>query len=574
MVLSVVGTLVIAVLISGALRQLLANMGSDSLILQNNLATGALMIWWLPVAAIAFWLTLPWFPAVWSRTKDWILGCSDHQWTAGIFTLSLALTGLIAYWGYGAMPKTGDEVSLLFQAKIFASGRWFAPAPSLPQLFHLQTTIIDKGKWFSMYQPGHPLILALGSLAGLPWLIGPLLASATAAVSSRLFLELSDRLTARFSSALLLSSPFFLLSGSSFLVHGSSQLFLIFSLWMAVRSFAKKRWAWLLLAGAGAGFGFITRSYTTVAFWFPIVVLAAYLTVRQKLPLTAWVWFILGFIPFLAFQLWNNRLLTGQPLLFPYFMMEPAGYNAIGFGRHIGGYLYGGQGHTPVKGLINLGYTAYALSLNLLGWPFLSLIPIGFLIASGRWKKFALVSAVCASLFLAYFFYWYNGIGFWGPRFYIEIIPLLIFLSIAGLRSLKNVAGFSRSNLLPTYFAAVILSLGTVTLYLPYQWHFLGHSAWGCKSIPGPPSIPSLVLVPRLDDSIPGAQTANLFLYPSFFNGNPLLLDGDVIYARQTPDISATDIARNYPGRTIYSLAYNKSLVQYTIIYQPDKKYH
>ncbi|MDP2808404.1 MAG: hypothetical protein Q8O74_09755, partial [bacterium] len=208
-ILTIAGSVVVAALIGGFLRLLLINMASESFILRNYIAIGALMVWWLPVATIAFWLTPHWFPPVLSWLKTRILSWSDHQWTAIIFIASLIMTGIIAYWGYGAIPKTGDEVSLLFQAKIFASGRWFAPAPALPQLFHLQTTIIDNDKWFSMYQPGHPLLLAVGYLVHLPWLVGPVLASLTAAVGYKIFQALSDQLTARLSSAMLLSSPFF-----------------------------------------------------------------------------------------------------------------------------------------------------------------------------------------------------------------------------------------------------------------------------------------------------------------------------------------------------------------------------
>src|SRR3990172_12187807 len=98
---------------------------------------------------------------------------------AGLFLVLTAATALVVL---GGMPHISDEVIYQFQAKALANGRLFLEPPALSDFFTFVHTIIDGGKWYGILNPGWPLILGAGYLAGVPWLLNPLLGALTLVV--------------------------------------------------------------------------------------------------------------------------------------------------------------------------------------------------------------------------------------------------------------------------------------------------------------------------------------------------------------------------------------------------------
>jgi hypothetical protein len=94
----------------------------------------------------------------------------------GIF--AVVVMGWIASVLYRAAPNVQDGVAYLFQAKTFALGRLWAPAPAVPAFFREEFVLIFHGHWFSKYPPGWAVPLSLGVLARVPWLTGPVLSAA------------------------------------------------------------------------------------------------------------------------------------------------------------------------------------------------------------------------------------------------------------------------------------------------------------------------------------------------------------------------------------------------------------
>src|SRR5579862_4188549 len=95
--------------------------------------------------------------------------------------LSLLQSLVVCFILERRFPNSGDEHSYLFQARLFASGRLTAADPlyerAEPLNRYLAAFCITDfhGKRFSEYQPGWPMVLALGVAAGAEWLVAPLL---------------------------------------------------------------------------------------------------------------------------------------------------------------------------------------------------------------------------------------------------------------------------------------------------------------------------------------------------------------------------------------------------------------
>ncbi len=96
-------------------------------------------------------------------------------------TLSLLQSLLVCFVLTRQFPNSGDEHSYLFQARLFASQRLYAVDPLYDREQPLNRYIAAfcvtdfAGKRFSEYQPGWPMILALGVSSGLEWFVAPLL---------------------------------------------------------------------------------------------------------------------------------------------------------------------------------------------------------------------------------------------------------------------------------------------------------------------------------------------------------------------------------------------------------------
>ena len=97
---------------------------------------------------------------------------ASFVWLAALWVF--VLTNVISWFVFDHIPHVQDTVAQLFQAKLFAAGKLYLPSPPLPQFFDLMHVIND-GRWYSQYPPGHPLLLLLGVLIHAPWIINPLL---------------------------------------------------------------------------------------------------------------------------------------------------------------------------------------------------------------------------------------------------------------------------------------------------------------------------------------------------------------------------------------------------------------
>lgn len=478
----------------------------------------------------------------------------------GVFaSLTLAVTALIARIVLEGIPHVQDSVTYLFQAQLFALGRLSAPAPPLPEFFEQEFVLVHAGQWFGKYPPGQPLLLALGVRIGAPWLISPI----AAAGAVTLTLEAGRRMygpgTAILAALFMLTSPFFLLMSGSMMSHPAGLFWTALLVVATVDAWQRPGRAAWFLAGLALGMLAITRQLTAVALGTPLLLMLA--TRLARTPADApgrSALFSVGALPPLAFLLFFNWQLLGDPLQSPYEKWWD--FDRIGFGATVG--MHGG--HDVANGLANTWANLSELSRHLFGWPaYLTLAPcaVPFLVGSRKLWDWVLAACV-AGLVVGYVAYWADGIMY-GPRYYYEAIGALALLTARGFAILANglphtsIPGGAAMAPRPSWTAgpavgALVAALIGVNVvgYLPpmigAHYAYNGVSRTALDTLERAQVGRALVFVSQ---TWPDWQP-----YGSVFPANGPLLDGDVVYARDLGSSQNARLMASYPDRRAFRL--------------------
>jgi len=486
-----------------------------------------------------------------ARRSDPRIGESDRppadRWAllaaVAIAALTTVSALLVADLLLERIPHVQDSVGYLFQAKVFAAGRLWAPVPPVPEAFWHEFIVMDETRWFAKYPPGFPMILALGVLAGFPWVVNPILAGMASLLLFRLGSAIDRPMTGVVAASLFLISPFALGLNGSFMAHTAGLAFLLLFLLGYAHSEGQSRGA-SLVAGAAFGIALLIRPWTAIVFGIPFAVDLAYRfaddprrSMRQIALLGA------GAAPFLGLWFGYNTVMAGGPL---HNTMELWwSFDRLGFGpdRGLGG-------HTPFGGLLNTLRNVAEMNRHLFGWPgaltlMFALVPFALGRAS-RWDRLLLASAAC--VMVGYFFWWADGVMY-GPRFYFEAMGPLLLLSGRGLHVLAQAGSAPGRVLAPAML--VVLVAGATALYLPPWIGALNGYNYVHR---GPVSAversgisDALVLVD------PGS-IQQWWNYGMVFSANSPFLDNDVIYARATPSVDLAKLRAAFPERRIVRL--------------------
>ncbi|MDE0636206.1 MAG: hypothetical protein OXI43_10210 [Candidatus Poribacteria bacterium] len=159
-----------------------------------------------------------------SRVIQWIRNIRSRPFMIGMFIGCVLICGSISWHIFDGVPRFVDSCVYMFQARLFAHGTLAAPLPPEPDFFEAEHTILSD-KWYTMYPPGYPAVLALGVLFRISWLVNPILAALTIVCIFLLAKELYGDNTAKLSAVLACASSFFLFMSSEFASH-TSTLFL------------------------------------------------------------------------------------------------------------------------------------------------------------------------------------------------------------------------------------------------------------------------------------------------------------------------------------------------------------
>ncbi len=509
-----------------------------------------------------FWQLLLLVPAVlalsaavsgWVRTD--LTSCFSRN-VRGIAPAVLILLGfclliLVAYGPLGHMPRSRDEAEYLFQGRILLSGGVTAPAPLCTNSFDLRGILVRGERWFAAYDPGHPFVLGLADLLRLGWLVGPVLGCVALWLLYLLGRDLYGFGVARGALALGIVSPFFVFLAASHSYHvTSSVLTTAFFVCTARRG---RRPVWDCLAGCALGGLLLVRPLGLVILLPSLLVLeVVWWRARRRALLYEWARILAGFLPLVCLYLLYNWRLTGHPLVSGRQVLYPT--SLFGFGVEAAhGPSYGTVGHTPFKGLLNVGLQLGTLSTGLFGWPLLSLVPaaVGLVGSGGRpWKwAFGLMVLSTAAVL---FFSWYSAVEH-GPRHYLDAWPGLMLLSALGFVAAGNRVGScgARRN-------AMVLTVGglfvmSFVLYVPVRVRealgpWLGVDPQLGRVVSERVEPPALVFM-----EFPQAPAD---YYASGFVHNDPFLRAPVIYARHRGIDQDRQCLTRFPHRKGYLLTY------------------
>ena len=368
----------------------------------------------------------------WGRVKEGLLAVKPWHFMGAVFLVEFVLTSGAAYYVFDRIPFVVDSIAQLFHAKIFAMGKLTVPSPPMPEFFEM-VHMINNGRWYSQFPPGHAALLALGVLPGVPWLINPLLGSGTVVLIYKLGVELYGEGIGRVSALLALVSPFLLFMSAEMMSHTSAMFFFsLFALYF-VRTLRVGRISFAITAGCGLGMLVCIRPYTAVALSLPFFLHGTYSSFKErKFPALPTLAFVLTTSIFVLLLLMFNDQTNGSPFVFGYQVLWGSdvlpGLGNASWGKPL----------TFVQGMLNMLDNLLGLQKFLFEWPLPSLLPLAILLWGGsvnRWDK--LLLATVASLAFAYCFYWFHQWLF-GPRFLFEATPLLIVLTARGLQQVPG----------------------------------------------------------------------------------------------------------------------------------------
>ena len=487
--------------------------------------------------------------SAWERLKHLFLDTRPALFLGILFFVFFALTNLASYSLFDHIPHTMDSIAQVFHGKIFAEGMLAAPSPAHREFFDLinsrdQTTMINNGKWYSQFPPGHSFLLMLGILINVPWIINPLLGSLTIVLLYFLGVELYGETIGRLSAVLGALSPFIFFMSSEFMNHASALFFFTAFMLFFVKTVRTGKIIHAIVAGAALGMILNIRPLTAFALAIPFCGYGAFLLVRRFRELWApLLAIVLTALVFAGILFGFNALTNGDPFLFGYEVLYGAKHNP-GFGN--GPW---GEPHTPLKGLHQTLNDLNGLNKFLFEWPVPSLIFVFLLFASMTKNKWDyLLLAAFLSLAAAYFFYWFQEWRF-GPRFLYESSAALILLTARGIQRvphlLRDVGGLSVSvrkvraaTLAFIAVCAVVAFVGNIPALIHQYGNDFGNvNAEVLKAVEGR-----------------GIRRAIVFVqsnYGSVFTANSPRLDGEIIYARDLGEKNYL-LMKEFPGYAYY----------------------
>lgn len=329
---------------------------------------------------------------------------------------------LVALGALQGMAHVSDEVAYTLQSRLFAAGMRTGPATDVPSMLDYPFWVSAPAS-YSPFPPGWPALLAVGEVAGAPWLVNALLAGAVPLLVWGIAREWAGTRVAELAAVAAGLSPQLALLAGSRMAHVS----VVVGLGVAGLVVLRRRdppWAWL---GAGLGVAYVVtaRPFDAALLGGPLLV-AGLLRAPGHLARLA---LVLPAAAGAAVVFADNIALTGHALQFPMSVWLESwapggprpGCNALGFGADVGCMdVFGERGHTPAKAL-RIGVASVArLDKLLLG------IPGGLVLGLIGWFKMRRPApfVVLALVLGGYALYWSPGLAY-GARFYAPLLLLL-----------------------------------------------------------------------------------------------------------------------------------------------------
>lgn len=381
----------------------------------------------------------------------------------------------------GGIAHVQDEQAYLLQARIFAGLQRTLEPPGDLLLRWSEFQELEP-RWYGVFPPGWPLVLALGVRAGAAWAVGPLLA---AALPWACWLALRPSLEARAASVaatLAALSPGLLLLGGSWMSHTLALLCAT----LAVAGVERRS---ALAGGAGGlalGLLACTRPWDAVLVGAPLGALALVRTARGERGAAWLLALVLGGAGPVGLLLWDNLRLTGEAWTFPvdaYFrdgtdwgQAFREGCNRLGFGPDRGCAWYLEETGTDLAWTWkNITQNATFFDRLFLGFGGSALLIVAGLPA--LWRRAPALAVTALTVPLGYGLYWYHGICY-GARFWssahLAALPAAA-LTLTALERLLHLRP-SLARLAPTLLPLLVVA-GLLNT-LPSAWSELRDRYW------------------------------------------------------------------------------------------------
>ncbi len=546
-----VGLILVATLGSAALARspaaYLGQIAVTAWIHTTNLGNLALLVRALPPTAVA-WAADVFTPAGDGRPGR---GKSAVPWLAAgvVFVGSAALAWLV----FERIPHIPDSIAYAVQARTYASGRAFLPVSPAREPFDLFLLMNDGEKWFSIFPPGWPLVLALGMKTGVAWLVNPALGAVGVLLAHALVRSWFSQGAANLVAVLMALSPAYLYVSASLMSHPFSIVCALTAL-LAVHRARAGNPLWGGAAGLAVGALFLTRPIEGVVVGLVGGLWALVPWARRLRPAALAIGFI-GVLPGIGLFLANNWLLTGHPLRDPiqhYFdhSFYP-GCNTLGFGRDKGNIGWGNDvfpGHSPFEAAVNANLNLNLLDIELFGWACGSLL---LLVVAAVWGR-RIVSVqpfatLAALTILSTIVYWYSGADL-GPRYWFQcLVPFAVFTAVgAGAAATRLGIPIGRMALF-VLLASILGALSVVPWRAANKYHNYRRLS---------PAVGRLAAEYRFGRSLVLVRGDRNTDYACAAIYNPVDLTADApVYAWESGPDAAAQLRAAFPDRPVWIIA-------------------
>jgi 4-amino-4-deoxy-L-arabinose transferase-like glycosyltransferase len=445
-----------------------------------------------------------------------------------------------------------DAASYRFQARVFAAGRFTAPAVEFDHEFRNPLVVQKDDRRFSIYPPGWPMVQALFIRTGSPALAGAVLAALFVLLVYALsrIVWPADRLTAALAPVVCVACPFITFMSASGLSHLPCATWLLAAAVAAAMGARASRpgaaAGWGIAAGVAAGLALVTRPYSAALACLGSGVV---LLVCQRAHVRRWVLVLAAGLPVVlaagAFLLYYNFRTTGSPWV--------SGYHV--YSSTFGFLSKDGSPDASAWANLRANLPKYWRASNSEMWmgalPDLSLAGAALFFNIRDVRVWALAGAFTIFL-LGYGMYWYFDLYF-GPRNLFEGMPFLVILSAAGVAVLAGLAASRQLNpgqrvaiygvLLIHFGWSAFVSYPAISRY--YAANYVGDSALPAQAIRAQHLDNAVVLVK-------GEECVNLQ------DMNEVdIAHSPIVVAMATGVHSVRKLLLTYPRRQVWLLKFN-----------------
>ncbi len=506
----------------------------------------------------------------------WVVRLERGVWSCDrrVFLLATAVVGValcvwIAYFRLQAVPHVPDEAAMLFQARNFARGQFYAPAPpkELAKFFAYEYILMDGPRWYGKYFAGPSLVLLPGVWLGVPWLMNPLLGGVAVVLFYALGKELFGEKAGRAAAMLAAVSPYRIGVYSVMMAHGGCLLLaMLFALYAIRAARSPQRYRYWVIAGVSLGAMIHFRPLTALVLAIPIGLAAVLMCCWREWRVESMPAFLLPVVVCLGAYFAYNWVLTGDPMLSAFEKWSPT--DRLGFGKDLGMKYWPtyDRGHDLANVNKNLYLNLDAVALNLLGWgrATLLLMAAAFLVRGTRGRQL-LCLAPWLALIVAYSLYHFSGALITQARYWSEAMGFMMLMAVGGLAAVRIRAtdGFRRFGWRAcdararsaVWIAALGLTIWNGIHAMPRLADEFGPSMLGWTQAPAlkdtlrrQPLTHALVFLPTTASALD-----NFTLGITMNNPN---LDGNIIYARDLGDEQNQVLRAHYPDREAYRFIY------------------